>query len=132
MASSFGSRIFLAHLELSYRLGRRVTLAQFGELIAKEMGRRPPFTAAAVSRWEKGIQVPSPEVIEAIGRLTGTDPGWLSHGEKTAAPAPRLRYQEVRSDAAGSRPASDAPRPPAEEFERLRDERRVDEREPPE
>ena len=94
MPSSLGRRIFLAHLELSYRLGRRVTLAEFGELVAKESGRTLPFTAAAVSRWEKGLQIPSPDVIEAIGRLTGTDPGWLSHGERTAAPPPRLLHQE--------------------------------------
>jgi transcriptional regulator with XRE-family HTH domain len=81
-------------LELSYRLGRRVTLAEFGELIAKESGRNLPFTAAAVSRWEKGLQIPSLDIIEAIGRLTGTDPGWLSHGDRTAAPAPRLLHQE--------------------------------------
>ena len=34
MTSSLARRIFLAHLELSYRLGRKVTLAEFGELIA--------------------------------------------------------------------------------------------------
>ena len=84
----------MAHLELSYRLGRRVTLAEFGELIAKESGRDLPFTAAAVSRWESGLQIPNPDIIEAIGRLTGIDPGWLSHGDKTAAPAPRLPKRE--------------------------------------
>lgn len=75
-------------MELTYRLGRRVSLAEFGALIAEDMGREAPFTAAAVSRWESGDQVPGPEVIEAIGRLTGTDAGWIPHGEKTAAPPP--------------------------------------------
>lgn len=95
MASTLAHRIFLAHMELNYRLGRRVTLAEFGEMIAGVMDRPTPFTAAAVSRWEAGAQVPSTEVIEAIAALTQIDPGWLSHGEKSAAPAPeRMRLAD--------------------------------------
>jgi transcriptional regulator with XRE-family HTH domain len=91
MESSIGQRIFIAHLELSYRLGRRVTLVEFGQLIAKRLRRRTPFAPTAVSRWEAGQQTPTPEVIEAIAELTGVDPGWISHGSKSAAPAPRSR-----------------------------------------
>jgi len=87
--STLAHRIFIAHLELSYRLGRKVTLAEFGELVAKAMGREVPFTPAAVSRWENGSQVPTAAVIEAIAAVTHTDPGWISHGEKSAAPGPR-------------------------------------------
>ena len=89
MSKSLGRRIFLAHLELSYRLGRKITLAEFGELTAREMGREAAFTAASVSRWESGAQVPTLPIIEAIGSLTGTDPGWISHGSRSAAPGPR-------------------------------------------
>ena len=88
MSDTIGRRIFLAHLELSYRLGRKITLAEFGELIARQMGRDAPFTAAAVSRWESGIQSPTPRIIEAIASITHTDPGWISHGRKSAAPRP--------------------------------------------
>ena len=38
---------------------------------------------------ESGAQVPTLPIIEAIGSLTGTDPGWISHGSRTAAPGPR-------------------------------------------
>jgi transcriptional regulator with XRE-family HTH domain len=89
MADSLGQRIFLAHLELSYRLGRKVTLAEFGEMIAKRLKREEPFTGSAVSRWESGAQVPTPQIIEAIGALTHTDPGWISHGDRSAAPPPQ-------------------------------------------
>ena len=89
MSSSLAQRVFLSHLELNYRLGRKVTLAEFGAMIAEQMGRGSAFTAAAVSRWENGTQAPAPEVIEAIAALTQTDPGWISHGDKTAAPSPR-------------------------------------------
>jgi transcriptional regulator with XRE-family HTH domain len=128
MTSSLARRIFLAHLELSYRLGRKVTLAEFGHLIANEMGRDTPFTAAAVSRWEKGTQIPSPRVIEAIASLTGIDPGWLSHGDKTAAPGPRSRVQEPASSspaAEHTHPADDqaAHVQPAED-EQIREKRR--------
>src|SRR5688500_1810472 len=90
MPPTVAHRIFLAHLELSYRLGRKVTLAEFGDLVARQMGRPAPFSAAAVSRWEAGTQSPSADVIEAIAAVTHTDPGWISHGDRSAAPAPRL------------------------------------------
>ena len=89
MESTIGRRIFVAHLELSYRLGRRVTLAELGRLIAERLRRDAPFAATAVSKWESGTQIPSAEVIEAIAELSGVDPGWISHGGKSAAPAPR-------------------------------------------
>jgi transcriptional regulator with XRE-family HTH domain len=82
MSTTLARRIFLAHLELSYSTGRKVTLAEFGELVANQLGRDTPFSAAAVSRWEAGTQVPSTEVIEAIAAVTGTDPGWISHGDQ--------------------------------------------------
>ena len=88
MSDTLGRRIFLSHLELSYRLGRKITLAEFGEMIARHMGRDTPFTGAAVSRWESGAQAPTPQIIEAIGALTQTDPGWISHGDRSAAPRP--------------------------------------------
>jgi transcriptional regulator with XRE-family HTH domain len=91
MATTLAQRIFVAHLEISYRLGRKVTLEELGRLVAKQMGRRAPFSAAAVSRWEAGTQTPTPDVIEAIAAVSGTDPGWISHGEKSAAPTPRSR-----------------------------------------
>jgi transcriptional regulator with XRE-family HTH domain len=88
MSTTLARRIFLAHLELSYTVGRKVTLAEFGELVARKLGREAPFSAAAVSRWEAGTQIPSGEVIEAIAAVTGTDPGWISHGDRSAAPPP--------------------------------------------
>lgn len=98
MRSTLGRRVFLAHLQLSYRLGRRVTLAELGRLIAERIGRETPFAATAVSKWEAGLQLPAPEVIEAIAELSGVDPGWISHGEKSAAPKPELQPTNVPSE----------------------------------
>jgi transcriptional regulator with XRE-family HTH domain len=105
MRSTLGRRLFLAHLQLSYRLGRRVTLAEFGRLIAKRLGRKRPFAATAVSKWEIGVQVPAPEVIEAVAELSGVDPGWISHGEKSAAPRPPLFPVEPPLPEAAPEPA---------------------------
>jgi transcriptional regulator with XRE-family HTH domain len=93
MESTIGRRIFIAHLELSYRLGRRVTLAELGRLVAERLRRDAPFGATAVSKWEAGVQTPAAEVIEAIAELSGVDPGWISHGAKSAAPEPRAGSQ---------------------------------------
>lgn len=86
MSDSIAKRILLAHLELNARLGRKVTQAELGALVATQMGRPHPFSAAAVSRWEAGTKLPGPVVIEAIAAATSTDPGWISHGSLTAAP----------------------------------------------
>lgn len=101
MADTIGRRIFLAHLELSYRMGRKITLAEFGEIIARRLRRDVPFTGSAVSRWESGTQLPTPQIIEAIAAVTHTDPGWISHGQRSAAPRPP-RLDPVTADQRGT------------------------------
>ena len=110
MRSTLGRRVFLAHLQLSYQLGRRITLAEFGRLIAERLGRETPFAATAVSKWEAGLQVPAPEVIEAIAEVSGVDPGWISHGEKSAAPRPELQPTKVPSEEPEQSPSDPAGR----------------------
>lgn len=88
MSDSISKRILIAHLELNARLGRKVTQAELGAIVAGLMGRERPFSAAAVSRWEAGTKLPGPVVIEAIASATATDPGWISHGSRTSAPGP--------------------------------------------
>ena len=123
MSSSLAQRVFQAHMELNYRLGRKVTLAAFGEMIAQQMGRDAPFTAAAVSRWENGTQAPAPEVIEAIAAVTQTDPGWISHGDRTAAPGPRAALGTPRAAEPTRAPQRPAP-PTGPQAERIRKRRR--------
>ena len=117
--STLAQRIFLAHLELSYRLGRKVTLAELGDLVARQMGRNSPFKAGAVSRWENGSQIPSPEVIEAIAAVTHTDPGWISHGEKSAAPSPRAQRLSATPASVGADDATLPPEHPGRDASRI-------------
>ena len=111
MTETLAQRIFTAHLELSLRLGRKVTMAEFGQMIATQMKRESPFSAAAVSRWERGQQLPTPDVIEAIAAITSLDPGWISHGMKSAAPQRSGEFPKYSPS--GSRPAIDAGASPA-------------------
>ena len=86
-------------------------------MIAERVGRETPFAATAVSRWEAGLQVPAPEIIEAIAELSGVDPGWISHGEKTAAPGPQVLASQpfvTGPDAAPAEPARTQPKGRAE------------------
>src|SRR5438045_9190169 len=68
MESTIGRRIFIAHLELSYRLGRRVTLAEFGRLVADRLRRGAPFAATAVWKGEGGLQTHDHADTERSGR----------------------------------------------------------------
>ena len=111
MTETLAQRIFTAHLELSLKLGRKVTMAEFGQIIATQMKRGTPFSAAAVSRWERGQQLPTPDVIEAIAAVAGLDPGWISHGMKSAAPQRSGEFPKYSPS--GSRPAVDAGAGPA-------------------
>lgn len=87
-----GERIFAAHLLLEGAAGRRVTLAELGELVGAELGRKP-FTATSVRDWEAGVSVPDVRVVAALARVcTGAgvdvDPGWLAFGSESYAPPP--------------------------------------------
>lgn len=131
MSDTLAKRIFAAHLELSLRLGRKVTMAEFGELIGTHMKRASAFSAAAVSRWERGQQTPTPDVIESIAAISGLDPGWISHGLKSAAPQRSGEFPKytpgasrpvvlpgasVEAPALGSTPAEAGPRGTGDEL----------------
>lgn len=46
------------------------------------------FTQGRLSSWERGAAI-APNVVEVLARVYEVDPGWLSHGEASAAPAPK-------------------------------------------
>jgi len=46
------------------------------------------FTQGRLSSWERGAAI-APHMVEVLARVYDVDPGWLSHGESSAAPAPK-------------------------------------------
>lgn len=86
-----GRRIFLAHLEIERRLGKRVSYEELGRLVAEhEEPKRPtPYTYGNVYRWEKGMKEPSRPALKALAGLSGFTAGWLTYGEGAQYPEPR-------------------------------------------
>jgi transcriptional regulator with XRE-family HTH domain len=113
-AAGFGSRFSFAWSLKANREGvRQIPLARVGKRIADRMGRAEAFPAGTVSRWAAGKNVPQElEVILAAAQETGVDPGWLTFGEASAAPAPAGWIPPARPDPAIS--AASGALPPEE------------------
>lgn len=79
--------MFRALLHLSAREGRKVPQAEVAGLVAKALGNGDPVSPSTVGRWLKG-SVPDLATLEAIAVVCGVDPGWLTFGRASSAPAP--------------------------------------------
>lgn len=77
--NGLGKRIASIREQLGERIGRRVTLEEFGRLVAeqeqREPGERPDgevaYPRATASRWERGAQIPREPTLRAIADLGG-------------------------------------------------------------
>lgn len=78
----------MAHLALAQALRRKVSLEEFGERVARELDREEGFKPSTVSEWERDVKTPPVEVVGAIARVVGWDPGYLAYGEASGAPQP--------------------------------------------
>lgn len=56
--------------------GKR-SLAAFGALVAKAEGRKQPYTANTVCRWEHGNSAPDLSTMIAIARASGLREEWI-------------------------------------------------------
>jgi transcriptional regulator with XRE-family HTH domain len=88
--STWGHRFWLARVVLNLREPDEVADADFGKRVAKRMRRRRPFRTSSVSQWRTGKQSPPPDVQLAIAEECGVDPGWLTYGQRSQAPAPSI------------------------------------------
>lgn len=86
--TTLGQRILLAHLDVARREGRRIPQGEFGRMVADAMGRPEPFSNAVVSEWQSDKKVPPVDVLAAIARVAGWDPGYLAFGDDSGAPTP--------------------------------------------
>lgn len=112
-------RFFIAKNQLERRLGRDVTFAELGELVAKSQGRDEPYAVSVARRWLRAEQEPSTrELWIALARALGVDVGWLAFGAASAAPAPE-GYIEPAAPVKRQRVAKDAPGIPMPSSEQL-------------
>lgn len=88
--TGWGHRFWLARLLLNLREPAEVADAEFAKRVAKQLRRRKPFRTSSVSQWRTEKQVPPPDVQLAIARECGVDPGWLTYGGLSQAPAPSI------------------------------------------
>lgn len=106
-----GKRIQQVMLEMGARSGQRVTLDDFGRMVARAEGRKEPYKATTVSGWIHGASEPSLGALDAIARISGRSRAWIAFGEpesqallvaeRPADPLPRdLRKKVEESEAA--------------------------------
>jgi hypothetical protein len=88
--SGWGHRFWLARVLLDIAEPLAVTDGEFGRRVAKRMKRRKAYRTSSVSQWRTEKQIPPPDVQRAIALECGVDPGWLTYGADSAAPAPSI------------------------------------------
>jgi transcriptional regulator with XRE-family HTH domain len=102
--AGFGARVFEARLHLDRKVGRRVTLQRFAQMVGDEL-KEAPVSPSSVKRWEEGT-VPDVATIAAIAAVCGVSPGWPAFGEgegpEGASKAP-ARKQRHSAEPEGSR-----------------------------
>jgi transcriptional regulator with XRE-family HTH domain len=67
--------------------------ADFGRVVAVQLGGSNPISGATVSRWEAGEFQPDLRTLLAIARVAGVDAGWLAFGDASRAPKPAETLQ---------------------------------------
>lgn len=99
-----GKRIEQLVFDLSAKLGRRITLAEFGELVGKaESGRNRPYSKSGVSEWIQERNEPTLAAFVAMAVVSAkhTPPGrsreWIIFGDEETVPM--LAAVPAQSDA---------------------------------
>jgi hypothetical protein len=86
-----GKRIQQLVLDLTARLNRRVTLAEFGDMVGRaEKGRSKPYSATGVSEWIQERNEPSIAAFQAMAKLSGRSFLWVTLGEEEKERLPIL------------------------------------------
>ena len=72
---SLAQRVLLCFLGTQRRLGRPITLKEYGGLVAEVEGRPDPYSASSAQRWmAPGGSIPELLTLIAIAELAGEDP----------------------------------------------------------
>lgn len=101
-----GKRLEKLIFELTVALERRVTLADFGEMVGKiEKGRGRPYSAGAVSEWIQERNEPSFAAVVAMSAVSrkyappGHSESWIAGFESEEETVPMLSAVPAQSDA---------------------------------
>lgn len=94
-------------LDLTAKLNRRITLADFGEIVGKaEKGRQRPYSAGAVSEWIQERNEPSIAAFVAMSKVSGRSFGWVTLGEEEEPPVlPAVQAQTESEKASAKKPS---------------------------
>jgi hypothetical protein len=75
--AGWGARIETCLLQVQARRRERVSLDDFGAMIAAEMGRGQAFGKATISQWVSETNEPTIRAFEAIAALADCEPWWI-------------------------------------------------------
>lgn len=109
-----GKRIEKIIFELTAALGRRVTLADFGEMVGKaEKGRARAYSAGGVSEWIQERNEPSFAAVVAMSAVSrkqappGHSEAWIAgfESEDTLPVLPAVPAQTEAEKAAAKKPS---------------------------
>lgn len=82
-----GKRIQQLVLDLAAKLNRRITLADFGEMVGRaEKGRGKPYSATAVSEWIQERNEPTIAAFQAMAKVAGRSFTAVTLGEEEKVP----------------------------------------------
>jgi hypothetical protein len=113
-----GKRIEKMIFELTAALGRRVTLADYGEMVGKvEKGRQRPYSAGAVSEWIQERNEPSFAATVAMSAVSrkhappGHSAAWIAgfETEDEVPVLPAVPAQTEAEKAAAKKPSRRRP-----------------------
>lgn len=64
------------------RLDKSKNLREFGELISENLDEKKTISDSIVSRWEKGISIPSAKRLKEIANIGGVSTNYLLYGDE--------------------------------------------------
>lgn len=113
-----GGRIEQLIFDISAKLRRRITLAEFGEMVGKaEKGRGRAYSKGAVSEWVQDRNEPTLAAFLAMVAVSAkhTPPGrskeWLIFGEEEPVPFLPVHAAQTEAEAAAAKKPSRRRRP---------------------
>lgn len=82
----------------SLRLAKGYTLKDFSKLIQRENKEESEITESIISRWERGVSVPSPNRLKAIANIEGISVDELLYGPQNEYITRLLREAILKND----------------------------------